>query len=301
MKHLSLSAPPSSRNSRRIHSPALPTSKRIIRRLLVLFALLVLSGGTVLSQPSTNPAQPTDGPFAYHQLRPGSGLGGSGFGVDAQGRLSLSGPIAFSTPVANTLGHNRFVIGGSQYSFSSKPVFNTDQANWSAFAMYGNTIGRSVNVALTANIVDVQEDVVFNFQMQYIPPKNGRLALSAGLADITDPGTSKTIDYGGFRTSSFSPFAVATYRVNPGRYTTHLTAGTGMRRFAPFFWFHHGAAGASAALLDRTGSLREQSWPALYHEIWKRGAGCSLLRRVWRRKWQVHPFPDQHLLLNHFL
>ena len=235
MKRLLPSAPPSDWNSRRIHPPTLPTPEKIIRRLLFLLVLLVLSSGGVLSQPSATGTQPTDGPFAYHQLRPGAGLGGSGFGVDAQGRLSLSGPIAFSTPVANTLGHNRFVIGGSQYSFSSKPVFNTDQANWSAFVMYGNTVGRSINAALTANIVDVQEDVVFNFQMQYVPPENSRLTLSAGIADITDPGTSKTIDYGGFRTSSFSPFAVATYRVNPGRYTTHLTAGTGMRRFAPFF------------------------------------------------------------------
>jgi len=53
------------------------------------------------------------------------------------------------------------------------------------------------------------------------------------VADLLDH--TKSYNYAGQRVSSLSTFAVTTYRTHFGRYAASLTAGTGMRRFAPFF------------------------------------------------------------------
>ena len=208
-----------------------------MRIAVPLTALLLLFGsmGAQADDPPTSRAEPTAGPFAYHQLRTYSAVSGAGFGVDEDGYLSLSGPVAYSTPVANTLGHNRWHLGGDQYSFSTNPVFTGAAGNWDFFLGYGFTVGH-FNIFVSDNFVNEQFTQAFNIQFQYVPPKKSRwrrLALAAGIEDIGD--TTKTVDNIGAQVSSFSYFGVATYRIDAGRYPIHLTLGTGNRRFAPLY------------------------------------------------------------------
>ncbi len=200
-----------------------------VMQMLTGLLLLVLPGSTGAQAQST----PTTGPYSYHEMQTLSGLSGGSLGVDAQGYVSLSGPIAFSTPVANTLGHNHFWVGYGQYSYKSYPVLSDRNSNSSLVAMYGTTLGRRVNMSVAANIVDTRGNTAADLQFQYIPTANEHIAYAVGIADLFD--TLKSYDNAGRRVSSFSPFGVATYGTSLGRYAVNLSAGTGMRRFAPLF------------------------------------------------------------------
>jgi len=87
-------------------------------RLPAIVAMLLLSSVAAMGQPHT-----------YPQFRNLSGLAGSGYGVDLQGYRSLSGPVAYSTPVAHTLGRNQFEIVGGTLSFTRTPELNPSQSN----------------------------------------------------------------------------------------------------------------------------------------------------------------------------
>jgi hypothetical protein len=166
-----------------------------MRIAVALSALLLLLGSGVAQaqDPAVARLEPTAGSYAYHQLRTYSAVSGAGFGVDEDGYLSLSGPVAYSTPVADTLGHNRWHLGGGQYSFDTSPVITGAQGNWDFFLGYGFTVG-SFNIFASDNFVNKQFTQAFNIQFQYIQPKKSRwrrLALAAGIEDIGD--TTKTM------------------------------------------------------------------------------------------------------------
>ena len=82
--------------------------------------LLLLLPLPALTQRRTDPL---DGFAQYPQFRNLSGLAGGGYGVDVEGRASLSGPTAFSTPVAYVMGHNQWRIVGATMSFQ-RPAFD---------------------------------------------------------------------------------------------------------------------------------------------------------------------------------
>ena len=193
----------------------------------------LLLTGLVLAQGAHAQNTPTFGGYSYHEMRTLSGLGGGSFGTDAQGNFSLSGPLAFSTPVANTLGRNHIWLGGSEYSYKEHPVFNTRDSNSGYAAMVGATLGNRINLSLAANFIDTRATTLIDVQAQWIPAPKEKFTYAVGIADLLDR-TKSTNNTGG-RISSFSPFAVTTYQTHLGRYAAHLTAGTGSRRFAPFF------------------------------------------------------------------
>ena len=203
-------------------------------------ALLALLAAPLQAQ--TN--EPTAGPYAYHQLRVLSGLGGSGYGLDSRGRIASYGAVAFSTPVAYALGRGQWFFGGGQYSFSHRPIFSGSEGNWTIFLTHGETLG-DFNVAITEESVNDRFEQIFNVQIQYVPRDNFPLTGALGVADIGD--TSKTVDGLGRRQSSRSFFGVLTGRLPLGKRPLYLSAGVGTHRYHNLF------ASSSYAL---TGNLR---------------------------------------------
>src|SRR5437016_12117087 len=108
------------------------------RNLTSIMALAVLLPASA----SFAADDPTAGPERFPQFRNLSALAGSGFGADARGFSSLSGPTALSTPVAHVLGHNQFRIAGGKMSFDSSPTLSSGKSNGTFYLMYGATLGR---------------------------------------------------------------------------------------------------------------------------------------------------------------
>jgi hypothetical protein len=189
---------------------------------------------------STSPLiDPTAGNYSYHQIRTGSSLSGFMFGVDSQGYITPGGPVAYSTPVANTIGHGRFYLAGDQYSFDyEKPVFDGAHGNWNFSLIYGATFGR-FNVSFTANVVDEFLETLGEIEVQYIPSRKDRLTFGVGVEDIFN--TSPTVrpgdipdDQGRGTAPDDSFFGVATYNFGT-RYNVNLSSGVGNHRFRAWF------------------------------------------------------------------
>jgi hypothetical protein len=205
--------------------------------------------------------EPTSGYNAFHQLRPLSGLPGALHGADEDGRLTFQGPVALSTPVANTLGHGKWVAAWSQYSFTERPIFANTDGNWSAYAMNGQTLG-AVNVAVSGMLVSDIPEFVFSAQAQLVRGVGQRFIPAVGIQDIFN--RTKTPTPTG-KKSSRTVYAVGTYRLDMGRAPLYISAGIGTRRFRTPFgsasmevaryvraWVEHDTFGWNAGLLVTT-------------------------------------------------
>lgn len=197
-------------------------------------AALIASALLSTALPSAFAEEPTGGPFSYHQLRTLSALSGVTMGVDEDGRISLSGPVAFSTPVANTLGHGKFWLAGGQYSFSHKPIFDQASGNWNYYLMYGGTVGK-FNYTISDNIVDTNVTQLVNLQAQYIPPKGTRWIFAAGVEDLFNGSPTRNNNNMDAATDT-TVFGVVSFRPGgTGRYPIWISAGQGSHRFAKPF------------------------------------------------------------------
>lgn len=165
----------------------------------------------------------------FPQFRNLSGLAGSGYGVGADGYSSLSGPTAFSTPVAHVIGRSQWRIGfgGTNSVSASRPLLGV---NGTAVITYGHTIGR-YNVALTDMVLSSGGDQAFHLQAQYIPSPEIPWVVSVGVQDAGGGGGSAGTDVPGDSDSSRSLFGVATLRLDTDAGPLYLSAGIGTRRF----------------------------------------------------------------------
>lgn len=178
----------------------------------------------------------------FPQFRGLSGLGCSGYGLDADGRMSLDGPVAFSIPVAHTLGHNQVRIGRSVISgnHNAPKVFSSGETNGNATGMItaGITLG-TFNVMASDLFLSSKGDQVFCAQVQALPREGEKIIWAIGCQDMRGGGGSSGTGVAGDDRRSRSLYGTITTPVgNPDR-PMYLTAGLGTRRFK------NGFAGAS--------------------------------------------------------
>lgn len=200
--------------------------------VLLSWALLLLftfSPSRALTQ-----KDPFTGTNQFPQYRNLSGLAGGGYGVDEDGYPSLTGPTAFSTPVAHVLGHGRFWLAGAKTSFDSKPALINKATNGTGVLTFGFTLDR-FNIALTDLFKSADLDQAYNAQIQYVFGRKARWAASFGVQDWNGNGGAAGTSIRGDRLTSRSIFGVVTYRADTGATPFYLSAGIGRHRFGRLF------------------------------------------------------------------
>jgi hypothetical protein len=165
----------------------------------------------------------------YFQFRKMSSLSGSGFGVTIDGTPNISGAMAFSTPIAYSLGGNVYQIGVGTRSDNELPQFinlndvSHNESSGDAEVMAG--IGtRAGNFTFGYEAVSYRKDTVFHLEWQ-LPIHSKDLGVAVGAQNITNRPE------GGYHESR-SFYAVGTYQYAPG---DHFSVGYGDSRFhGPF-------------------------------------------------------------------
>ncbi len=178
---------------------------------------------------------PFVGSSQYPQFRVLSGLAGGGYGVDERGYGSLSGPTAYSTPIAFVLGRDQFEMGVSKTSFSLAPNFDNNHSNGKGIISYGHTFG-SFNLMATDLFKSTVGDQAYNLQIAYMPSAKARLVPSIGVQDLLGHGGSAGIGQPTDQFSSRSVFGVLTYRLDTGGRPVYFSAGGGTHRFRHSFY-----------------------------------------------------------------
>lgn len=133
------------------------------------------------------------GPNRFPQFRDMSGLSGSGFALDASGKVSTRGAIALSTPIGYTLEHGRYVLGFASRSHNMRFAWiNSGNANANksdgtgqmilGFRLFGG------NLALSHMILSTELDSVQH--VQWSPQNNGAngWGWSVGVHNATQRG-----------------------------------------------------------------------------------------------------------------
>lgn len=181
------------------------------------------------------------GEKSYTSFRGMSGLSGGGFGVGMDGRITLRGATALSTPVGFTLGPRQWYVYGSNLSSNLSPRFPsridfqndaTRNSNGSAglMASWGTSVGTfAVGGVLTTGDLDSS----LNLQFQPAGQK-GTTRISIGVQDLfsTSAANNGTVQQTLGGGNSMSPFVVASTSV--GR-DTYVSYGVGANRFkGPF-------------------------------------------------------------------
>jgi hypothetical protein len=170
----------------------------------------------------------------FPQFRNLSGLAGGGYGLDSQGYPSLSGPTAFSTPIAYVLGHDHFWLSTAKASFSGLFSFGNGDSNGSGVISFGHTLG-SFNIAFTDFIKSATFDQSYNLQIEYLPKRYSAWAISAGVQDWQGNGGAAGTGVPGDHASSRSIFGVVTYRLGLRPHPLYLSLGVGRHRFGRLF------------------------------------------------------------------
>ncbi len=191
--------------------------------------LIAVASAPVLAQ-----QDPLAGRNRFPEFRNLSGLAGGGYGVDSDGRLSLSGPTALSTPVAHVLGRDHFWILGEKTSLHNTPEINNSWTNGTFCLAYGHTFGQ-FNVAVSDTVLSGYGNQAINLQAQYIPLPSMRLVGSIGVQDIRGGGGSSGTNVPGDNVKSTSYFGVVTYRFDACKAPLYVSAGIGTRRFRQGF------------------------------------------------------------------
>ncbi len=192
----------------------------------------------------------------YPQFRVLSGLPGGGFGVTPDGKTSVMGAAALTTPIGYTMGTGSYAVGFFNTSVDSNPFKldtngikssgTTNEANGSAFLMFGLSY-KGYRLTASNMILSTNLDNVFNFQ--FSPPPIGKLGFALGVQDAFDTGGASgegldTVD----KISSRSLYVVGTYDFGHGVYAT---LGKGDRRFQGII------GNASAPITSRLRALVE--------------------------------------------
>ena len=204
-----------------------------------ILGLICLLWGVVAMQPQARgqgaPMDPFLGRNDYPQYRNLSGLAGGGYGTDAQGHRSQTGPTAFSTPTAYVLGHDSFFFADGGVNFRGAFSVDSNKVNGTLVGTYGHTFGQ-FNIAFTDFIKSYALDQVYNLQVGLIPVHKNRLGFSIGVQDGQGRGGSAGAGLPTDRNSSQSIFGVFTYPVDVGSgRPLYLSAGLGTHRFGNGF------------------------------------------------------------------
>lgn len=178
--------------------------------------------------------QPNVGVNQFPQYRQLSGLAGGGYGLNFDGRSSLDGPTAFSTPIAYVLGHDEFRLATTSESFNSAPAFGIGVSNGKALISHGHTFGQ-FNIMASDVFKSHDLDQAYSLQAGIIPLHHERFGFSIGVQDILGQGGSAGNGLPTDRHSSQSVFAVTTYRIDTQRRPIYISAGIGTRRFGKSF------------------------------------------------------------------
>jgi hypothetical protein len=172
----------------------------------------------------------------YPQFRGLSGLPGGGYGVLPDGKLSITGAVAFTTPIAYTPGSGRFVVGTGLVSNHRKLRFFSDRAdgdkaegNGTAFALVGWELANAGRLATTFVMFSGIQDSGVNVQFQ--PRSPSKVAIAFGVQDATGRGgAGGTLEED--MASSRSFYIVATI---PVKDLAYISAGLGSKRFKEGF------------------------------------------------------------------
>ena len=179
------------------------------------------------------------GPEAYPQFRSFSALPGGGFGVTKDGRISAAGTLSFSSPIAYGIKQGRYIVG---LGFNSKQeeIRGLEIGNFGTTAWgMGGIDSFYGTFTVSGMILSSFGDSVLN--AQFTPNHKGDFAWAVGFQDLFgNGGSGGTIAQD--KSSSFSPYGVVTYQVDP---QFSLSAGIGIRRFK------RGFANASYSVNDR--------------------------------------------------
>ena len=170
------------------------------------------------------------GPDRFPQFRGLSGLAGGGFGVDPDGRASLTGATAFSTPIAHVLGHSQWRLGYSLISRNEEFTLDFGGGNGTGVIMYGHSFP-GWNVAISDMFLSNIGDQAFNLQAQWVPQEASRVQFSIGVQDISGDGGSAGTGIPGDNQESRSFFGVATFKATEGERPLWISGGIGSRRF----------------------------------------------------------------------
>lgn len=175
-------------------------------------------------------AAPFTGAEQFYEFRDISGLSGSGYGVNTQGYRSLSGPVALSTPVAPTLGHNQWQFEIGKLSNTNSFAWGNYHTNGTMYATWGNTY-RNINIAVSEMILDSHGAQSTNLQAQLIPNPGSKWSFSLGVQELFGANKSAGNNAPGDQRSSRSVFGVATYKIFGGGHALYVSAGGGTRRY----------------------------------------------------------------------
>ena len=127
---------------------------------------------------------PWIGADKFPQLRGINGLSGSGFGVDSDGHLSLSGATGFSTPVANVLGHGHVHVNyGGTLAGTDPSTFRRKSTNHTLAGAFGTTLG-AYNILVSDNLLSETLDQAIQVQFQVPLPSAKNVSLSFGALDV---------------------------------------------------------------------------------------------------------------------
>jgi len=165
------------------------------------------------------------GPETYPQFRSFSALPGGGFGVTRDGRISARGTLSFSSPIAYGLKQGRYILGGG-FNSKQEQVRSLEIGNFgtTAWGMGGiDTFYGSFTIS--GMILSSFGDSVLN--AQFTPNHKSDFAWAIGFQDLFGNGGSGGTKAEDAR-SSFSPYAVGTYELDPG---LTVSGGIGLRRF----------------------------------------------------------------------
>jgi hypothetical protein len=200
----------------------------------------------VLPAVSAADRDPFIGPNLFPEFRNLSGLPGGGVGVLPNGRVSIQGALALSTPVAYSLGARQYQIVGANMSFDQQIRWVewkggqqdlSRMANGSAMVGAGFTVD-NLNITASGLWLSGQWDNVLNLHFSSARPF-GKIGFGVGVQDVFGHGGSSGDGIADDERTSSSLYAVATYEVSPGIY---LSGGWGSRRF------ENGFGGASIGL-----------------------------------------------------
>jgi len=181
------------------------------------------------------------GEKSYTSFRGISGLGGGGFGIGSDGKITLRGATALSTPIGYTLGPRQWFVYGSNLSSTLSPRFPsridfqndaTRNSNGSAglMASWGTPLG---TIAVGGVLTTGDLDSSLNVQIQPAG-QNGSTKISIGVQDLfsTSAANNGAIQQQLGGGNSTSPFVVASTSLGRDAYVSY---GLGLNRFKGAF------------------------------------------------------------------
>lgn len=172
----------------------------------------------------------------FPEFRTFSALPGVAYGVDEYGQPSIKGAMAISSPIAHSLGQDRWVFGIGNTSLRGGLRFFQDRnalADGTGWAITGVRTPYG-NLTIGGMLLSTQRDTVLNL---HFSPKTEweNITVAVGAQDLFSTGGSsgEAIDLPQGGGVSRSLYGVATLKLLEGAY---LSAGVGTRRFARGFF-----------------------------------------------------------------